>query len=153
MKSLIDSFKENPNLNYIDLDDNKISKVGLDLANTIPFLKKLKVLKISDCLIGEENSLAIFESLKSSETIEIIECGYNEIEDKKCQDKILSNLFNEKRKKKYKKISLKGNEMNTKVIEKYKEKIKELVDEFIDVSDEEEEGRHHKFDEILHGGK
>jgi Sec7-like guanine-nucleotide exchange factor len=85
--------------------------------------------------------------------IETIECAYNDINDKKSQDKILGNLFNEKRKKKYKKIILKGNEMNQKVIDKYKEKIKELVDEFIDVSDEEEEGRKYEFNEKDHGGK
>ena len=74
MKSLFEAFKENLNLNYIDLNDNNIQEKGLELSKIIPFLKKLKVLKISDCIVGEENSLAIFESLKSCEFIETIEC-------------------------------------------------------------------------------
>jgi len=151
MKSLFEAFRENPNLRYIDLNDNYID--GLELSETIPFLKKLKVLKISDCKIGEDNSIKIFEKLQECENIETIECAYNDIEDKKAQDIILGNLFNEKRKKKYKKISLKGNEMNENVIKKYKTKITELVNEFIEVSDEEEEGRNFAYDEKLHGGK
>ena len=127
-------------------------ETGLELSKIIPFLKKLKVLKISDNIIGDENSLAIFESLKTNQNIETIECDYNDIEEKQTQDKILSNLFDDVGKKKYKKISLKGNEMNKKVILKYKTKIAELVDEFIDVSDEEEEGQKLPFDEKLHGG-
>lgn len=61
---LFDSLKDNTKLRYLDVGDNSIKESGQNLINVLPLLKNLETLKISDCLVGAENGVKIFEILQ-----------------------------------------------------------------------------------------
>lgn len=48
----------------LKVNDNWIKNTSGDLINSMPSLLNLRVIDISDCLVGNENSLAIFKSFQ-----------------------------------------------------------------------------------------
>lgn len=135
---LFNSFKENPNLRIINVEDNTIKSSVKVLIEALPALKRLQVLKISDCLLQEKQSLKLFEALKEHENIKVIECNYNEIEDPDTQEKIFEILIANKDKlKNLKRLFIKGNEIDKDLYKKYKKQIEQNIEEFLAYSDEE----------------
>jgi len=135
---LFASFKENPNLRIINLDDNIIKSSIKVLIEALPALKRLQTLKLNDCILGGKNSLKLFEALKDHEEIKVIECNYNEIEDAGIQEKIFELILSSKGKlKSLKKLSLKGNQIDKDLYNKFNNKISENIEEFLVYSDEE----------------
>jgi len=135
---LFNSFKENTNLRIINVEDNTIKSSVDFLIKALPSLKKLQVLKISDCLLTGKESVELFEALKDHENMKAIECNYNEIEDPDMQEKIFAIIIaNKNQLKNLKKLSLKGNEIDKDLYEKYNKEIQKYIDEFVAYSDEE----------------
>ncbi len=135
---LFNSFKENKNLRIINVEDNIIKSSVKFLIEALPALNKLQVLKISDCLLQEKQSLKLFEALKEHESLKVIECEYNEIEDFETQEKIFQILIANKHKlKNLEKLSLKGNEIDKDLFKKYNKEIARNIEDFVAYSDEE----------------
>lgn len=135
---LFSSFKENPNLRIINLDDNIIKSSIKVLIEALPALKRLQTLKLNDCILGEKNSLKLFEALKDHKEIKVIECNYNDIEDAGIQEKIFDLILSSNGKlKNLKKLSLKGNQIDKDLYKKFNKTISENIEEFVVYSDEE----------------
>lgn len=135
---LFKSFKENPKLRIINLEDNTIKSSIKELIEALPLLKNLQTLNLNDCLLGHENSIKLFQALKDHENLKIIKCSYNEIEEPEAQKEIFNLILENKEKlKNLKKLELKGNEIDKDVYKKYNKNISNIVEEFIAYSDEE----------------
>lgn len=136
MKEIVQSLKENPNLKIIKINDNWIKEISLELATVVEGLKDLRIIDVSDSLIGSKNAAVLFKGLAKDEKLEEIYSNYNEIEKKSNQEEIMniclgmSNL---------KKIELKGNEINKSLFKKFKSEFEKKKEFQINCYSEEEE--------------
>lgn len=135
--ALFESFKENPNLRYVNLNDNSIKNSAVKLCEALPLLSKLEVLQVSDNFISEKNSLSIFEALKDLEKLHTLEFAYNEIEEKDTQMKIFNLLLTEGKFKSLNKMVLFGNEIDEELNESYNYRLMQKFKE-IELYEEEE---------------
>ena len=135
MQKIFESLKGKKNLQIIKVNDNFIKDSIQVLIEIIPELTELKIIDISDSIIGNKLSVAFFKAVSSMSNIEEIYCNYNEIEDKKAQEEIFECIG---KNKKMKIIELKGNEINRKIYEKYKTN-NEFLERFECYSENEEE--------------
>ena len=88
MKEIFLSLKENKNIKIIKINDNFTKESIQNLIEIIPELKSLKIIDISDSLIGKKNGIEFFKAISGMDGIEEVYCNYNEIEDKKAQKEI-----------------------------------------------------------------
>ena len=137
MLDVISSLKENANLKELRINDNWLKDdVAKEFAIVAKSLTKLKILDISDLMIGNSNSVEIFKSLSQLNEIEEIYCNYNEIEKKNSQNEILTIIAGMKS---LKIIELKGNEIKKKLVKKFKEQLKDKDFKYIGEDEEEDE--------------
>ena len=122
MKAIFLSLKENKNIKIIKVNDNCIKQSIQNFIEIIPELTQLKVIDISDALIGNQLGVDFFKNICKIDTIEEIYCNYNEIEDKKAQKEIFDCI---KMNKNIKVVELKGNEINKNLFKEYEKIIKE----------------------------
>ena len=88
-----------------------------------PELENLKIIDISDSLIGNKYGIEFFKVISGMDSIEEIYCNYNEIEDKKAQKEIFEYI---EKNKNIKIFEFKGNEVNKALFKQY-EKIKKII--------------------------
>ena len=136
MKEVFLSLKENKNIKILKLNDNLIKDSIKYLIEIIPELTQLKVIDISDSLIGNKSGVEFFEAISGIDNIEEIYCNYNEIEDKNEQKKIFEFI---KMNKKIKIVELKGNEINKNLFKVYENELKENLEKFECYSENEDE--------------
>lgn len=97
MLELIRSLEECPKLRYLDIGDNLLKGESVDLLfKVLKGKKELKVLKISDCNVSQEDSHKFEEFFRDVEfDLEFFGFNYNEVDDLKgfCESlKVCKNL-------------------------------------------------------------
>lgn len=135
MADILSSLECNPDLEVLRLNDNVIKNTCSILIKTIPSLLKLKVIDISDSILGHEQSIEVFKSLSSLPEIKEIYCNYNEVEKKSAQRAIMEICLNMKS---LEVVQIKGNEIDPSVWKKFKRDLRKQVKSFDAYSDEEE---------------
>jgi Ran GTPase-activating protein 1 len=81
INALTDSFRENPNLRVLNLNDNTVSSKGcVQLSECITGLMNLKELNLGDCLIKTEGVRTLSSALSECKNLEKINLESNEIE-------------------------------------------------------------------------
>lgn len=120
---VIDDESTEYKLQCLKLNDNFIEGDGftalINLLQENKLLNKLEILDVSDCKIGSENSINLFNSISKSNSIKEIYCNYNDIEDSESQNAIFKHLqLNLKHK--LDKLEIKGNEIKKSVFKKLK---------------------------------
>jgi len=136
MKEIFLALKENKNIKIIKINDNFIKDSIKYLIEIIPELTQLKVMDVSDSLIGNKFGVELFKAISQMENIEEVYCNYNEIEDKSEQKKIFEFIKNSKN---IKIVELKGNEINKDLFKTYEKNLKENLDNFECYSENEDE--------------
>ena len=110
-------------LEQLKFNDNILEGEGFDaLIDVLAEDKLLNVIKsidVSDCKLGCENSVKLFEVLAKSKSIKEIFCNYNDIEEKDAQNKIFE-VLEKNLDHKLDKLEIKGNEIKKGVFKKLK---------------------------------
>jgi Ran GTPase-activating protein (RanGAP) involved in mRNA processing and transport len=135
MSELIKSFASNPDLSHLKLNDNWIKDSAPILIETLPLLKNLQVLDISDSLLGHAHSVNIFKTLTCNCGIKQIFCNYNEIEKKSSQKAIFELCLTMPS---LEIVTLKGNDIDPSLWKKFRKDLKNKIKNFEPYSDEEE---------------
>jgi Ran GTPase-activating protein 1 len=135
MSELIKSFGSNPHLHILKLNDNLIKNAGPALIEVIPSLSKLRVLDISDSLLGYEHSINLFKALTLLEDLKEIYCNYNEIEKKSAQRLIFEMCLSINN---LEVVELKGNDIDPSLRKKFQKELRNKIKKFEPYSDEEE---------------
>lgn len=136
MKSIFLALKENKNIKSIKINDNSIKDSIQYLIEILPELTQLKIIDISDSLIGNKFGIEFFKTISNLDNIEEIYSNYNEIEDKKSQKEIFEYI---QKNKNIKIVELKGNEINKELYKNYEKNLKENLDKFECYSENEDE--------------
>ena len=116
MKAIFLALKENKNIKSIKINDNCIKDSIQYLIEILPELTQLKIIDISDSLIGNKFGIEFFKTISKLDNIEEVYCNYNEIEDKNGQKEIFEYI---QKNKNIKIVELKGNEINKDLYKKY----------------------------------
>ena len=122
MKSIFLALKENKNIKIIKINDNFAKDSIQTFIEIMPELTKIKVIDVSDSILGNKLGVELFKSLSKIDSIEEIYCNYNEIEEKKSQKDIFDYI---KTIKNIKVVELKGNEINKNLFKDYEKSLKE----------------------------
>ena len=139
MKAIFIALKENKNIKIIKVNDNFIKESIKNLIEFIPEFTQLKIIDVSDSIIGNKNGVELFKTISQMNNIEEIYCNYNEIEDKKSQKEIFELISKNKN---IKIVELKGNEINKDLFKDYHNKIKDSnknIEKFECYSENEDE--------------
>ncbi len=138
MKAIFLSLKENNNIKVIKVNDNFIKESIQHLIGLMADLTKLRIIDVSDSIIGCKYGVELFKTISKMNNIEEIYCNYNEIEDKKAQNEIFECI---EMNKYLKIVELKGNEVNKSLYKKYQKNLKEKngIEKFECYSEDEEE--------------
>ena len=136
MKEIFLALKENKNIKSIKVNDNCIKESIQYLIEIIPELSQLKIIDISDSLIGNKFGIEFFRTISKLDNIEEVYSNYNEIEDKNGQKEIFEYLLKNKN---IKIVELKGNEVNKSLYKKYQKNLKENLSKFECYSENEDE--------------
>ena len=136
MKAIFLAIKENKNIKSIKINDNCIKDSIQYLIKILPELTQLKIIDISDSLIGNKFGIEFFKTISKLDNIEEVYCNYNEIEDKNGQKEIFEYI---QKNKNIKIVELKGNEINKDLYKKYEKNMKENLDKFDCYSENEDE--------------
>jgi len=134
MVELFKSFVSNPDLEEIRLNDNSMKGSADVFVTVLPKLVKLKILDVSDLLIGDDFSVKIFQTLKFLPELEEVYFNYNEVEKKAAQKQILEISLDLK----LKVLEVKGNEISSAVWKEMKNKISGKIEKYAIYSDEED---------------
>ena len=151
MKEIFLSLKENTNIQILKINDNFTKDSIQTLIDIIPELKKLKIIDISDSLIGDKLGIEFFKAINKLNSVEEIYCNYNEIESKDAQNEIFQLI---EKNKNMKIIELKGNEINKGLFKKYEKSLKEnnknleKLECYSENEEEEEEEKEEKDKEV-----
>ena len=122
MKAIFLALKENKNIKVIKVNDNFVKESIQHLIEIMPELTHLKIIDISDSIIGNKYGVEFFNTMSKMNNIQEIYCNYNEIEDKKAQKEIFEYI---EKNKNIKIIELKGNEVNKGLFKEYEKTLKE----------------------------
>ena len=139
MKSIFLALKENKNIKIIKINDNFAKDSIQTFIEIMPELPQMKVIDVSDSIIGNKLGVQLFKSLSKIKTIEEIYCNYNEIEEKKSQKDIFDYI---KLIKNIKIVELKGNEINRNLFKEYEKSLKEInknIEKFECFSEDEDD--------------
>lgn len=137
MLALLKALKQNECLRTMWINDNWLKEEAVDLfCELLETHKHLKEIDVSDCNIGEKNSIKVFSALKNTQSpIGEFIYNYNELEEKKNVAKCLENAL---LLQSLRKLSVKGIE-SKKQGEAFKKQFKENEREFVYLSEEEED--------------
>ena len=135
MAELFKSFKLNPELKILKLNDNLVKNSCPHLVEILPSLTELNVLDISDSLLGHEHSISLFKALSQLQELKEIYCNYNEIEKKNAQRNIFELCLSMNS---LEKVELKGNDIDPSLWKKFQKELKAKIKNFDPYSDEEE---------------
>lgn len=119
MIEIFKSFPSNPELEEIKLNDNSMKGSAHVFVEVLPKLVKLRVIDVSDLMIGDEFSVKIFNIFKQLPLLSEVFFNYNEIEKKSSQKAILEIV---QELSSIKVLEIKGNEINGKLWKQYKNK-------------------------------
>ena len=154
MKSIFLALKENKNIKIMKINDNFAKDSIQTFIEIMPELTKIKVIDVSDSIMGDKLGVELFKCLSKIDTIEEIYCNYNEIEEKKSQKDIFDYI---KIIKNIKVVELKGNEINKNLFKDYAKSLKENnknLEKFEcfseDEDDFEEEIEEKEIDKVAH---
>ena len=138
MKSIFLSLKENKNIKVIKVNDNFVKESIQYLIEIIPEFSNLKIIDVSDSIIGNKYGIELFKTINKMNHVEEIYCNYNEIEDKKAQNEIFECI---EKNKNLKIVEFKGNEVNKALFRKYEKNLKEKngMEKFECFSEDEED--------------
>ena len=139
MKEIFLKLKENTNIQILKINDNFTKDSIQSLIDILPELKKLKIIDISDSLIGDKLGCEFFKAIVNINTIEEIYSNYNEIESKEAQKEIFELI---EKNKNIKIVQLKGNEINKGLFKEFEKILKEKnknLEKFECFSEDEDE--------------
>lgn len=148
MLEILTALGFNPELEVVRLNDNVVKETCKIFIEVLPNLTNLRVIDISDSILGNHHSMELFKTFTTLPGIKEIYCNYNDIEKKAAQRAIMETCLNMKS---LEIVELKGNEIDPSVWKKFKAELRNNIKSFTAYSEEEEVLTSEEEDELTKG--